>query len=218
MRRVFNNLLNLLGPGVRGLLGLLALAYLAAAVGRGTNSFDLGSWMALRPAEVLQGRVWQMVTYPLVSANGLEFIINAVVIAWLGAMLEREWRRGQLWVFCVVAALGAGLVKLALCQFSPGPMMGTASIVFGLFAAWAKNCGHERVLVPGLGEISARWCALGLAAISFLLMLAQAGWLESLLPLGGGLAGWLFLSLRRRQLYAQPARAVPNERVRRLEI
>lgn len=218
MRRIAAQLISLLTPGVRGLLGLLSLAYLAIGVGQWTRACHLDAWLALRPSAVCQGRVWQILTYPLAPANGLEFVINAIVIAWLGAMLEREWRRGQLWIFCAVVALGAGLVKLAVGVFSPGPLSGAAPIVFGLFAAWAKVFGHERVAILGLGETSARWCALMLGGVSFLMILMQVGWIDSLVMISGGIAGWLFLTLRQRQCHSQPARLVANERVRRLEL
>ena len=218
MRRITALLISLLTPGVRGLLSLLLVACLANLAGQWTHAFHLDIWLALHPSAVWQGRVWQAITYPLVPAGWMELLINGVVIAWLGAMLEREWRRGQVWFFCAVVTLGAAAVKLTVGAFSPGPLSGATPLVFGLVVAWAKVFGHERVAIPGVGETSVRWCALFLGGISLAMMLMQAAWTDTLVMVSGGVTGWLWLTLRQSQCQTQPARQVANERVRRLEI
>jgi len=218
MKHSWRQFLSPLTAGVRVLLSLLASAYLAALLGRFTRTFDLYAWLALSPPAFWDGHVWQAVTYALLPAGFFDFVLNGVMLAWLGVWLERVWSRHELWIYCLLSALGAGLAKVVLMPHDPFLMAGTTAMVFGLLAAWARLFGHERVDVMGVWPMSARQAALLFAVISLLGMLPCAGPVNALVMLCGGITGWIYLAIRLKFIRAQPSQVVPNERIGKLEL
>lgn len=218
MNRTWTKFLQPLTPGVRGLLFLLSASFLAAMIGRISDAFDLYAWFALHPPSFWRGQIWQAVTYAVLPARGLDFLLNGFMIAWLGVWLERSWTRRELWLYCLLAAAGTGLARVALTPSSPVLMVGSGGMVFGLLAAWARLFGHERVQLMGVWEMAVRWAALLLAALSLAIMLPCAGPLNAFIMLGGGLAGWLYLSLRSKTIRARRSQFTANERMNRLEL
>ena len=48
-------------------------------------------WLALIPAEVMHGRVWQLVTYSLLHESFSHVFFNMLTLWFIGAYLERDW-------------------------------------------------------------------------------------------------------------------------------
>ena len=218
MRLIWHRFLQSLTPGVRAALGVLALAYLAEVIGRWSSAYDLSAWLALSGPTFWKGRVWSVVTFVLLPAGLLGFLFNGMMIACLGPLIERVWSRGELWSYCLITAAGAGLVKVAFQPSNPALLIGTGPVVFGLLAAWARLYGREEIRLGFIWQTTARRAALVLAAITFLMMVASAGLVEAVVTLSGGLAGWLYLSLRWKVNLARRSRPVTSERMSRLEL
>ena len=102
----------MLTPGVRTLLILSAVIYVSAMIGSFTHLFDLNSWLGASAAEFWRGQIWRAVSYALLPAGILDFVMNSFALVLLGAQLERHWTRGRLWIFCVIVAAGAGLTHI----------------------------------------------------------------------------------------------------------
>src|SRR4029078_12807127 len=109
MAHAWHHFLAPLKPGVRVILAILAVMYGALLVGRFTHSYYLYSWLALNPPAFWHGRVWEILTYALLPATFLDFLINSWMVVWLGVWLERVWTQRELWVYCMISALGASL-------------------------------------------------------------------------------------------------------------
>lgn len=199
-------------------LGVLALAYLAEAVGRWSSAYDLSAWLALKGPAFWKGRVWSVVTYVLIPAGIMDFLFNGMLIACVGPLIERAWSRGELWSYCLITAAGAGLVKVALQPSSPVLLTGTGPVVFGLLAAWARLYGGAEIRLGLIWQTTARRAALLLAAITFLMMAANGGLINAVVTLSGGLVGWFYLSLRWKANLARRSRPVTSERMSRLEL
>jgi membrane associated rhomboid family serine protease len=218
MKRFLFRLFGLLTPGVRVLLLVLTAFYLAAVVGSVLRVYDLYRWLALDPSAVWKGCVWQLFTYPLLPEGFIYFIFNAIAIVWLGRQLEREWSRWELWSYCLLAATGAAAAKLLLSSWNGYPLTGTAGIVFGMLVAWLRLFGHERVMFLSLWETTVLQTGLLMIAVGLLLMLFNARWVDTLVMFCGGLAGWLYLSLRWKLNREEPGQVTESERIRRLEL
>jgi membrane associated rhomboid family serine protease len=218
MRIVWQRFTAALTPGVRGVLILLAIVFFATLAGKITHAVDLPRWLAASAPDFWHGQVWRIVTYALLPAGVLNFLMNAFALIMLGSMLERHWTRGELWLFCVIAAVGAGLVSVLLASSSSLPLTGPAPMMFGLLVAWAFISGHEVVPFLLFGQMTVWQMVLLLAAVSFLLMLFSAGLTTALVMSSGGLTGWLYLWLRHKWLMTGPARAFQSERISRLEL
>jgi membrane associated rhomboid family serine protease len=218
MKRFLSRLSGSLTPGVRVLLVVLTVSYLVAVIGRTLGVYDLYHWLALDPSAVWKGYVWQVFTYPLLPEGFMSFIFNTIAVVWLGRQLEREWSRWELWSYCVLAATGAGAAKLLLSFWNGYPLTGTASIVFGILAAWLRLFGHEKAMFWSGSETTILRAGLLMTAIGLLLMLFTAGWVDTLVMFCGGLAGWLYLSLRWKLNREQPSQVAESGRIRRLEL
>ena len=159
-----------------------------------------------------------MVTYTLLPATLFDFLFNWVMIFVVGSWLERVWSRWQLWLYCGLCSLGAGLVKLLIQPASPVLMVGTAPAVFGLLAAWGILFAQERILFWFLWDMTIRQAAVVLAIISVLVMLPCAGPITAGIMVSGGVAGVIVLWAQRKVLHDRTSRVVVSERMERLEL
>jgi len=218
MQRFWHRFLASLTPGVRVLLCLMSAVYLAAVIGQLTSSFDLYRWLAVSGPNFWNGEIWQLASYPLLPVTALDFVFNSLMIVLLGGMLERMWSRAEFWTFCTVAAVGAGLAKVALQSSNAFPMTGMTPVVFGLLAAWGYLLGHEKMPFVFLGELTVRQMVLLAGVISFVTALFSAGLANAIIMLAGGLAGLFYLWLRSKMLMTRDSRVVNSERINRLEL
>jgi membrane associated rhomboid family serine protease len=218
MKRFLSQLAGLLTPGVRVLLVVLIVPCLVAIIGNALKIYNLYRWLALDPSSFWKGYMWQVFTYPLVPEGLGNFIFNMIAIVWLGRQLEREWSRWELWSYCLLAAGGAGAAKLLLSSWNPYPLTGSSGIVFGMLAAWLRLFGHEKVVFCSVWETTILRAGLLMTALGLLLMLFSGGLINTLVVFCGGLAGWLYLSLRWKLNREQPGQLTESGRIRRLEL
>ena len=218
MRLIWQRFTSFLTPGVSAVLIVLTAAYLAEVIGRWSGTYDLSAWLALSGPGFWHGRVWSVVTYALLPAGLLDLLFNGVMIACLGPSIERAWSRGDLWSYCLITAAGTGLAKVLLQPASPALLIGAGPVIFGLLAAWARLCGREEIRLGLVWHTTVLRAALLLAAVSFLLMVVSTGLVSAVVTLSGGLAGWLYLSLRWKVNLARRSRTVTSERMSRLEL
>jgi len=218
MKHLWHRFLASLTPGVRTLLCLLSVVYLAAVIGKFSHAYDLHRWLAVSGPNFWHGQVWELITYPLLPAAVLDFVFNSLMIVLLGGLIERAWSRSEFWTYCAVTAAGAGLAKVILQFSNPFPMAGMAPVVLGLLAAWGFLLGHEKVPFMFFGEMTVRQMALLAGAISFVTTLFSAGLTNAIIMLAGGLTGLLYLWLRSKTLMTRESRVVHSERINRLEL
>jgi membrane associated rhomboid family serine protease len=200
------------------LLVVLVVLYLVAVAGRTLKIGNLYDWLALNPSAFWKGRVWQVFTYALLPAGFLDLIFNVIAIIWLGGQLEREWSRWELWSYCLLAATGTGMAKLSLSSRSGFPMVGASGVAFGLLVAWLRLFGNRRISLWSVWETTVLRAGLLLMALYVLLTVSSVGVVNAVIMFGGGLTGWLYLSLRWTWNRAQPSRLAKSERIRRLEL
>jgi membrane associated rhomboid family serine protease len=218
MNNFGQRLLASLTPGVRGLLGLLVTMYLAAIIGKVFGIYDLYSWLALSGPKFWSGQIWRLVTYFFLPTGILDFIMNYVALVLLGRLLERLWSRRQLWLYFLLTAAGAGLVKVLLQFSNPLPLTGCAPVIFGLLIAWGFLCGREIITLTVFGQTTVWRLVLTASAVSVLVMFFTAGIVAALILAGGGFTGWLYLWLNHKWLMTRPSNVVRSERINRLEL
>lgn len=218
MKSAWQRFLAMLTPGVRVLLCLLVAIYLAEFIGRTLRVFDLSHWLALSGSTFWSGQVWRIATFVLLPLGILNFLMNCVALVILGGLLERHWSRGQLWLYCLVATLGAGSAMVILQFSSPAPLSGAAPMVFGLLIAWGFLCRHEIINVLVFGEVTVWKLVLIAAAISFITVFLTAGMVMALVMAAGGLAGLLYLWLKHKWLMSRASCVAHSDRINRLEL
>jgi len=218
MRSTWHRFLAPLTPGVRVLLCLLTICYVVAIAGVFSRSYNLYPSLGLAGPFFWHGKLWTIFTYGLLPATLVDFLFNWVMILVFGSWLERVWSRWQLWLYCGVCAVGAGLVKVLVQPSAPMIMVGTTPVVFGLLAAWGTLFAGERVLFWFLWDMSIRQAAIVMALISFVVMLPCAGPVVAGIMLTGGVAGLVMLAFQSKVLHSRVSRSVVSERMGRLEL
>jgi membrane associated rhomboid family serine protease len=214
---IWRRLLSAFTPGVRVMIAVITACYAAALIGRPLG-FDLYSWLGLSSRAFWSGGLWRVGSYALLPGGWFEFLINGFMLVSMGMFLERFWTKKELWVYCVICAVGAGVAKVVLQPSSPAMMVGSAGIVLGLVIAWGRMFPSERMLLMGMWEMSVRTLAIVLGIATLLLMVPCGGIVNALVALFGGLSGWLFLTLRWKISRNRPCAVVNSERIGRLEL
>lgn len=143
--------------------------------------------LALQPAAVLRGSVWQLVTWPLVNAPSFWTLWNAVVLWFTGRTIERELGKGRFGWLLLAITVGQSIlaVLLSLAFGVNSPILagiGTLSLILVLlfiaenpkmpffFGIPAWVFGVIMVVIPLLTYIAARaWLDLLLLALSLVL-------------------------------------------------
>jgi membrane associated rhomboid family serine protease len=218
MRIFWQRFLASLTPGVRILLCLSAAAYLSALAGRLAGAVDLNGCLALSGPKFWRGQIWRIVTYALLPAGILDFILNSIALVVLGRFLERHWSRGELWLYCLLTATGAGAAKVGLQFSNPLPLTGAAPMMVGLLAAWAFLCGRERIPLVLFGEITVWKLVLFAGTLSVSMMYFTAGFVAATILVAGGLTGLSLLWLRRNWIMSRAGSIAHSERITRLEL
>jgi membrane associated rhomboid family serine protease len=218
VKRLWRQFFSSLTPGVRILLGLLAAIYLLAVIGKVTRAFDLNDWLALSGQKFWRGQIWRLMTYVLLPAGILDFVMNSLALVMLGGLLERHWSRGELWLYCVVTAAGGGLAKVVLQFSSPLLLTGAAPMMFGLLIAWGFLCGRENISIVLFGTMTVWKLVLVAGAVSFLILFLTAGLPAALILSAGGLNGFFNLWLKHKWLMNRAGSVVHSQRINRLEL
>jgi len=218
MRNYWQRFLSTLTPGVRVLLCLLAAVYSAAIIGRLIHAFDLYGWLALSGPAFWRGQLWRLVTYVLLPVGILDFAMNCLILIMVGGLLEHHWSRGQLWRYCIVVVVGAGVAKVLLPFAGAVLLTGAAPLTMGLLVAWGFLCGREVVNVFAFGAMTVWALVLGALTVSLVIMVLTGGLGMALIMAAGGLTGWLYLWVQHKWLMSRPGRVAPSERISRLEL
>ncbi|MGI8967180.1 MAG: rhomboid family intramembrane serine protease, partial [Limisphaerales bacterium] len=183
--------------------------------------FNLRHFLSLSAPAFWKGSFWQLLTHPFLPASFTDLLVNLFLLITLGPRLEQNWSRNQFLSFCLISALGAGLAKILFAAHSPIPFAGFSGIIFGLLVAWLKLFGREEISLFGVWKMSVRRAFLIAIAYSLLLGFIQSVGrisFDIFVPLGGGVAGWVYLTLRWKRNLAEPAKINASDRIARLEL
>ena len=202
---------------------LLALGYLVlgavALTGVYTQTFDLYAWLGLSPARVWRGEVWRLVTYGFLPAGILDWVISGFWLATLIAVLGRNWTARGFWGYCLLGIIAGAIPFVLLKREMEGGIATSAGMMFALLVAWDWFYRRERLILLGVGEISVRQAAILIAIIdSLILFFWCGGWIVMPAMWCGGVAGWVWLTLRTKLFMGKTPQQIRSERVARLEL
>ncbi|MBI4817182.1 MAG: rhomboid family intramembrane serine protease [Deltaproteobacteria bacterium] len=154
------------GPVLTAILIALPVAYLVELLVARSIFPGIFELLALSPPSVMEGRIWQPITYVFVHNPGGpgHLFFNLLGFYFLGAPLERWWGSRRFGLSCLVFLLagGATTVLFALVvgamgidgwfMFLPvGPHLGADAIVVGLSVAFgivSWSSPMQLLLVP----------------------------------------------------------------------
>ena len=117
-----------------------------------------------------------------------------------------------------VGILGAAVPILLFRSQMSMPVTSSMAMVFALLVAWDWFYHGERLILLGFGEISVRQAAVLIGIIDSVIFFFCAGWFFTLAMWCGGVAGWLYLTVRTKVFLGRTAQQIRSERVARLEL
>lgn len=127
--------------------------------------------LVFHSGSVLQGQVWRIATYGLVSPASIQFALDMVMIVWFGREVEKFFGRGKFLALFAGIYLLPTLALTALGPWIPSVRAGEFGAL-GVFVAFATL--YPRV--PLMFNILAQWAALILVAIYTLMALGNRDW------------------------------------------
>jgi membrane associated rhomboid family serine protease len=218
MRGLWQRFVSSLTPGVRWALSVWTVFYLLSFLLAFFSLANLGASLLLTGPAVWHGQIWRLASYALLPANLLDWLMNGISVVVFGGLLERIWRPRELLGYCLIAALGAGLAKLALQPASLAPLLGPSPISLALMVATGWLFAHQTILVPPNFQLTIRQVVILLGLLGLLGMVLSAGWANALIRLSGGGFGLAYLWLRGRTAPPRTACPVISKRINRLEL
>ena len=113
----------ILPPGVKNLLIINTLVFLATVVFSRTGSLDLTRLLGLHYMSAPDFRIWQFVTYMFMHANFNHLFFNMFALWMFGAAVENTWGTKRFLIYYFITGLGAALVHYIVIFFQIHPMM-----------------------------------------------------------------------------------------------
>jgi len=169
----------------------------------------------LRPAAVLHGQIWQLVTYAFFHDphSVLHLLFNMLGLWMFGAQFEMDFgskRFYEFYFWCVLGAavttLGVGALGIVAYQHVPIPLfaimgniwhtatIGASGAVYGLLLAFGILNGDRQVYIfPFPIAIKARYIVAIWIFIAFVSAFSGANGVAEFAHLGGALFGWLYV-------------------------
>jgi len=179
---------------------IFVLMALLRAVAPGLAAYE--AYLALIPAAVVHGYVWQLLTYSFFHAGLGHILFNMLTLWFIGALLESD--RGTRWFVQLyfVGVLGAALTTIALAyagflRLSPNTAtVGASGAIYALLVGVALLMGEmEFWMFPLPFHIKAKYLAAIWLLIALLGSLSGGGDIAYVAHLGGIFFGFAFIKL-----------------------
>jgi len=171
----------------------------------------IADYLTLVPAEVLHGRVWQVVTYMFLHGNLAHIFFNMLALWMFGTELERRWGTPFFLKFYAVTGIGAGVLTVlfsllpfaAAQQLYQANIIGASGAIFGLLLAYALYFPERQIYMYLVFPIPARVFVAIIGAIAFLSSLGDSGGVASATHLGGLAVAYVYLKSGRMHPIAE---------------
>ncbi len=172
--------------------------------GLDTSPPALEPYLALHPADLLRGYVWQLLTFQLLHAGLLHLILNCAMLYMFGRTVEAALGKTRFIMLYFGSGVVGGLVQSAFSlvfplHFGPGPVVGASAGVFGVIAAFATLNRDTSIttLVALILPVTmpAKYLLLAEFVLAVVGMLHPGSSIAHAAHLGGMLAGILYVKL-----------------------
>ena len=177
------------------------------------------SWLALIPAYVLQGRIWQIFTYSFLHADVSHLLLNLLVFAFVASDLEAIWGRKKFLTFYFYCTTMAGLFYLVIQLLMNNPlymsipMVGASGGIYGVLLAYGILFPDREMLFMMLFPMKAKQFVWLLAGVEFLqAVFSGQGGLGAFAHLSGMGAGFIYLWLQAKGMRIRKEYALKKSR------
>jgi membrane associated rhomboid family serine protease len=129
--------------------------------------------MSLQKHTISEGKIWQLVTYPLLNTCGWPLVINLAGILFIGSRLERSWNSGSWIMLWLIVSVMVGIFFWIASLFIRNLIvLGSAVPVYGLLGAYALVFRNNPSLLF-FGAMKSHHAAILLIIAGALLSLSQ---------------------------------------------
>jgi membrane associated rhomboid family serine protease len=194
---------------VKWLIAINGIIFLLLALLQVTTPQLYGEIMllfALVPGAVIQGQVWQLVTYSFLHAGLFHLLFNMLALWMFGSQFESEWGRRRFLEFFFFCVVGAALVTVGVAYTGAlglGPntiTIGASGGIYGILLAFGMLYGEREIMLfPIPFMIKAKYFVAGLTFIAVYGALQGPGGVANLAHLGGLIFGLIYLKLLPRR-------------------
>jgi membrane associated rhomboid family serine protease len=167
--------------------------------------------LALVPADVAKGWIFQLVTYSFLHVDVLHILFNMLGLWMFGAQLESDWGHKRFLEFYFFCVIGAALTTIAISYTGVGGVssstmtVGASGGVLGILMAFGVLYGdREIMLFPIPISIRAKYFVAGVAFITLVEAISASGAgrgsnVAYFAHLGGLLFGFLYIKFLPRR-------------------
>ncbi len=154
------------------------------------------AYMALNPAAVLSGYLWQPLSYMFAHADLSHLLVNMLGLFFFGTQVERSMGSKEYLLFYFSTGLLAGLTSLAIYVATGAwytMLLGASGAVFALLLAFAIVNPEAMIYLYGILPIRAPVMVLGYAGIEVASqLLSFRSSVAHLTHLAGFVWAWLY--------------------------
>lgn len=165
--------------------------------GRFLRGLDIGSTFGLVPAEVLHGKVWQLVTYMFLHGSLLHIAFNMLALFMFGSELEYLWGSRRFVQYYLFTGIGAGITNTLFEPGSMTPVVGASGAIYGLLLAYGMYFPNRTVLAFFFLPMPAKYFVIVYGAMEFFYLIRPSGGggIAHIAHLGGLLFGLIYLKV-----------------------
>jgi membrane associated rhomboid family serine protease len=138
--------------------------------------------LALIPAAVVHGLIFQLATYSFLHLGVLHILFNMLGLWMFGAQLESDWGRTKFLEFYFFCVVGAALTTVAISYTGVGgvspqtPTVGASGGVLGILMAFGMLYGDQEIMLfPIPFSIRAKYFVAGVAFITLAEAISASG-------------------------------------------
>lgn len=114
---------NILPEGVKNLLIINIIVFIATFVFHKTGICDFDKWLGLHYFGAPDFHVWQIITYMFMHANFEHIFFNMFALWMFGAAIENTWGTKRFLIYYLITGIGAALVHYLIIFFQIHPTM-----------------------------------------------------------------------------------------------
>ncbi|KZK74923.1 MAG: rhomboid family intramembrane serine protease [Pelodictyon luteolum] len=163
------------------------------------------SEFALWPLGSGNFRIWQPLTYLFLHGGTAHIFFNMFALWIFGAEIENHWGTKQFNIYYFTCGIGAALINLIATMGSLSPTIGASGAVYGILLAFGMMFPDRYIFLYFLFPIKAKFFVAGYAFIEFFSGLGSRTMgsgsnVAHFAHLGGMLIGWIYITLKRRDI------------------
>ncbi|HAP55093.1 MAG TPA: glpG protein [Spirochaetaceae bacterium] len=157
-------------------------------------------YMALNPAALLSGFVWQILSYMFAHADISHLLVNMLGLFIFGTAVERSMGSKEFLLFYLLTGTLAGITSFGIYVATGSwytMLLGSSGAVYALLLAFAVLNPEARIFLYGILPVRAPILVLGYAGIEIASQLFSfRSSVAHLTHLAGFFWSWLFFVLR----------------------